>query len=120
MRIVLVSSDLAFSSQIRAAVLQQGGELTVAPPSGDLSEVAAGGPVDLVLLDLASAQLDVAGTVGTLRRWSTPPGSILAFGPHVHRARLEDAQAAGCDAVLTRGQLHARLHAIADLLGDSA
>jgi hypothetical protein len=33
------------------------------------------------------------------------PLAILAYGPHVHEDRLAAARAAGCDAVVSRGQL---------------
>ena len=38
-------------------------------------------------------------------RGHAPFAKILAFGPHVDEQRLDKARAAGCDKVLTRGQL---------------
>jgi len=34
---------------------------------------------------------------------------VIAFGPHIQTARLEGARAAGCDVVLSRGQISANL-----------
>ncbi len=50
-----------------------------------------------MILDL-TARLDVAVTVARLKALVEPPKS-LAFGPHVHEAKLAGASAAGCDTI---------------------
>jgi CheY-like chemotaxis protein len=61
------------------------------------------GPI-VALIDLNSPTIDPASVVSRLRSLPAPPRSIVAFGPHVHEAKLAAATAAGCDLVLTRGQ----------------
>jgi CheY-like chemotaxis protein len=58
----------------------------------------------LALLDLSMPGLNVADAVARLRDAVGPEAAILAFGPHVHAAKLAAATKAGCDRVLTRGQ----------------
>mgnify|MGYP000141423721 CR=1 FL=1 len=54
----------------------------------------------------AFPKLDPLDLVPRLRGLDTPPGAIVAFGPHVHRAKLQAAQEAGCEEVFSRGQFH--------------
>jgi hypothetical protein len=44
-----------------------------------------------------------------LRDLDNPPRKIVAFGPHVHEAKLAAARSAGCDEVISRGRFHAEL-----------
>ncbi len=67
---------------------------------------AADAPPVLVILDLSLDTLHPAALVQQLKE-QTPSTRVVAFGPHVHRQRLADAKAAGCDAVMSRGQFHA-------------
>ena len=101
MHVTLLSNDLMTASQIEAAVRSAGGEFsvatTVAAPTDDDEN-----SVDVVVLDLSTTG-DVAGTVSRFRELAAPP-RIIAFGPHVHTAKLAAAKEAGCDDVLTRGQ----------------
>lgn len=65
-----------------------------------------------VAVDLTTPGLKIAALVETLRGLAEPPSAIVAFGPHVQNVRLDAARAAGCDAVLTRGQFHSQLESI--------
>ena len=66
-----------------------------------------GGP--LVIVDLSTANLDVAALLKSLEGLADEPPAVWAFGPHVHENRLEAARRAGCQLVLTRGQFHAQI-----------
>ena len=35
--------------------------------------------------------------------------TVLAYAPHVHEQKLDQARQAGCDQVLTRGEIHRRI-----------
>ncbi len=109
MSILLLTADLATSSKVTGAAARQGAQLTVAPSVDRLCELAAAGPVELVLLDLTFAELELGELIPRLRALAHPPGAIVAFGPHVHEARLAEARAAGCDEVLSRGQFYAQV-----------
>ena len=109
-RILLVSPDLMVTSRVAALAREAGGTVETlrspdqAPPSATY---------DLVLLDLQSvpgdATMIVAQTHAIISRFdresSDGPVRLVAFGPHVAKQRLDDAKAAGADAVVSRGEL---------------
>ncbi len=101
MHVLLLSNDLMTTSQIEAAVRSAGGEVSVVTTGGAPTGEAASG-VDVVVLDLSTTS-DIATTVSQFQQWSPTP-RIIAFGPHVHAAKLNAAREAGCDQVLSRGQ----------------
>lgn len=101
MHVLLLSNDLMTTSQIEGAVRSAGGEVSVATTVGKTPDNDQK-PIDVVILDL-STTADVAATVSQFRERSSPP-RIIAFGPHVHAAKLATAKEVGCDAVYTRGQ----------------
>jgi hypothetical protein len=70
--------------------------------------------VPLVMVDLTIAGLDVAALVSKLKGLPDGGPAIVAYGPHVHEAKLAAAQAAGCDAVMARGQFLSNIDAIVD------
>jgi len=115
---ILLSADLMTSSQVAGAATRQQVQLiTLANPSA-LAEHESVAGADLVILDLTIGSLDPAAMVATLKSLPDPPRRIIAFGPHVHEARLTAAQAAGCDAVLSRGQFHATMDALLSGMSD--
>jgi hypothetical protein len=61
--------------------------------------------------------LDVHALVAAVREASPNGARVLAFGPHVHEASLAAARAAGCDEVVTRGEIERRLDAAVQDLG---
>ena len=60
----------------------------------------------LVILGLSLAGIDPCVVVKSLRESADHPIRVVAFGPHVQQGRLSAARAAGCDAVLSRGQCY--------------
>jgi DNA-binding response OmpR family regulator len=111
MSILLLTSDLACSSQVSAAGARTGAAVEVVMNPARLLERAVEISPDLVLLDLNTPLLDCGQVVGQLKALATPL-KVIAFGPHVHEARLTAAQEAGCDRVLARGQFYAQVNAI--------
>jgi DNA-binding response OmpR family regulator len=109
MSILLLTGDLACSSQVCAAGTRAGMNVQVAMSPARLLERAAETPPKLVILDLNTPGLDCGQLVPQLKGLATPPGTIIAFGPHVHEGRLAAAREAGCDQVLARGQFYATL-----------
>jgi CheY-like chemotaxis protein len=107
MTIALLTSDLACASQVTGAGQRLGAAVEVAMTPARLLELAAG--KRLVILDLNTAGLNPQEAVPLLRGLTPPPEAILAFGPHVHEARLASARQAGCDVVLTRGQFYSQI-----------
>src|SRR5687767_12099897 len=108
MAILLLTADLMCSSQLAAAAERAGLSLQTASSPASLVTLAAAAGDNVVLLDLSLPGLDPLHLVPQLRAAPHPPRAILAFGPHVHEARLAAAAQAGCDAVFSRGQFYAQ------------
>ncbi|MEZ6137157.1 MAG: hypothetical protein R3C53_19890 [Pirellulaceae bacterium] len=108
--IVFLTKDLFFVPVLQSAAARQGVELTAlfglnSPKAAELD----GGSVTACVIDLAGTDVpEIAGVVSELRS-RYPAAQVAAFGPHVQTGRLDAAQAAGCDQVLTRGQLNNQL-----------
>jgi CheY-like chemotaxis protein len=110
MMVVMLSCDLMGMSRVEGAARQAGFDFRFLPSVEAVADLCAMQPVQLVLIDLATPQLDVATLIRRLR--SEAVGQVprtIAFGPHVHESALEAAAAAGCDQVLSRGAFMAQL-----------
>jgi CheY-like chemotaxis protein len=109
MPVILLSADLATSSKVSGAAARRSISFSAAMTVDRLCDLAGAAPGALVLLDLTFADLAVAEVVARLRALANPPQAIIAFGPHVHEAKLAEAAAAGCDHVMSRGQFYAQV-----------
>lgn len=114
MLIAFLTGDLVFPSRVAVVAARLGMRMeTVATEQALRSKIEAVDFADaIVLLDLSTLGVDPAQTVAALKGHLPPPRAIVAFGPHVHEAKLAAAQAAGCDVVLSRGQFDAKMEAI--------
>ena len=107
----LLTTDLMTASKAQGAAMRAGCTLRTAANVDVLLAQAAEPGCRLVILDLGTPGLDPAELVPRLRSLESRP-TILAFGPHVHEARLQAAIQAGCDLVISRGQFHAQAEEI--------
>ena len=112
MAVVLLSRDLMGASQIEGAARLSGVEFRMVGSVEATIDCCAAQSVSLVMVDLATAGLDVSSLVERLKISSRRAPAVVAFGPHVHEAALVAAQKAGCDQVLTRGQFMSQVAAI--------
>ena len=108
--IVLVTKDLFFVPLVKAAAEKQATEIITVPGIASarldqLSQVE----VTACIVDLTAISAADISIVATQLREKFYPVQLIAFGPHVHESQLQAAQAAGFDAVLTRGQLNAHI-----------
>ncbi len=79
-------------------------------PDGQLVEALTQQRPALILADTASDRLPWARWIQVLKTSAaTRRIPILAFGPHVDEARLEQARQAGADVVVSRGKLQSSL-----------
>ena len=111
MSVVLLSRDLVTTSRVEGAALRQQISLRTVGGVEPAIAVCTDASIALVIVDIATASLDVAALVERLKQLPSPP-SIVAFGPHVHEAALAAASDAGCDEVLSRGQFFAQLDSV--------
>jgi hypothetical protein len=72
---------------------------------GRLAGLELPASVSVAVLDLNGVD-DVVAAVAAIREVAGAEVPIVAFGPHVHEAKLQAASEAGCTKVLTRGQFH--------------
>lgn len=102
--ILLISPDLMLTSRVAGLVASMAGQLETlslctATPKGEA--------FDLVLIDLGNLRPAPGELLTQLRttlsRQPLPP--IVAFGPHVHKDRLQAAHDAGAHDAVSRGEL---------------
>ena len=109
--IVLLTNDLMFQSKVSGAVRNAGKQLVVDRSVERIIERTDANAVKLILIDLSLQKLELESAVKSLRD-EFGNASIMAFGAHVDVARLEEAERAGADSVLTRGQFDRDLNEI--------
>jgi hypothetical protein len=108
--IVFLTKDLFFIPVLQSSGAKQGidviGLFKLDSPKAAEIEPAL---VTACVLDLAGRETqEIAEIIASFR--STYPGAqIAAFGPHVQAGLLHAATEAGCDQVLTRGQLNSQI-----------
>lgn len=102
---LLLTRDLFFSSKVTGTAQALGLRVGVEPDPSRVAERVAG--CRLLLIDLDVAPLDVAALVASLP--SRAQVRIVAFGPHVNAARLQEAHEAGCEEVMPRSRFSAEL-----------
>ncbi len=108
---LVLTTDLLLQSQLAGAAARAGRSVEAVASADALLAKLVSAPCRLIILDLARDGFDVAELLRQLKQ-QAPTATIVACGPHVHRQRLADAKAAGCDVVMSRGQFHAEAEAL--------
>ena len=116
MTAVYLTADLIFSSRVQSAARSAAVDLVVVASPAALLEAAAADSVRQVILDLTAPSLDVVQLMPAIRE-ATSAVRVVAYAPHVMKARLTEARDVGCDVVLTRGQFDARMVEILQSIG---
>jgi len=110
LRILLVSRDLMVGSRLAGLARAAGATCEQRHAAG-----ATADGFDVVILDLQGLPA-VAAAIQGLRaagpEAATP--KLVAFGPHVATGLLEEARAAGADAVVSRGEILGSFAAVLD------
>ena len=110
MKLLLLSSDLMLASAAHGAASRHGAELRNAADANAVMAACQESDVRLVVVDLRTPGLDIGALANGLKQLDPAP-HILACAPHVHEASLAAARAAGCDEVVSRGEVERRLDA---------
>ena len=102
--ILLVSPDLMLTSRVAGLVAGVGGRLETVSLC---TATPKGSAFDLVLIDLGNLRPAPEELLTQIRTTLSqqPLPRIVAFGPHVHKERLQAALDAGADDAVSRGEL---------------
>jgi len=109
MSVLFLTKDLTFFSRVSGWAQASGVKLSVVPEAVQLVAHASRDQARLVLIDLGTPGLNLKQLMPQLRGLACPPEAIIAFGPHVHEAKLTAAREAGCDEVVARGEFSKRM-----------
>jgi hypothetical protein len=104
--VILLSTDLMLTSTVSGAAQSAGLGFRSARGASELAGLSDGRG-SIVCCDLNVAGLDLEALAKLL-----PPKTLkqaIAFGPHVHAAKLAHATECGFGAVISRGQFVAKL-----------
>ncbi len=104
---LLVTRDLFFASKISGTAAELGFRVAVEGNAAQAALNAADPACRCLLLDLTTPGLNVSDVLAALPAAGRP--HVIAFGPHVQAALLNDARKAGCDEVLPRSKFTATL-----------
>lgn len=111
MSVLFISAELMFVSRVSGVASSLGTQLHTALSGAKGEEMLATVRPSIVVVDLSAPGVDIEKLMTSVRAMaqadvasaSSVP-KVVAFAPHVHEQKLAAAKAAGCDAVLSRGQ----------------
>lgn len=104
---LFVGPDLLFAGKIQSAAEPLGMRMLQASELPAIQRALAENSVSIVIFDLNLEAPRIADVISLLPE--TPKPFVVAFGPHVNTARLEEARQAGCDRVLPRSRFNVEL-----------
>lgn len=106
-KVVLFANDLMLGSTVSGAVSMAGLAYRCVGSEPDAVQEAAADGYVLLLIDLGTAGLDITSLASNIPE--PVRKSAIAYGPHVHVAKLEAATEAGIGHVISRGQFSAQI-----------
>ena len=102
--VAFLTSDLLFQSRVASVAKNAGVQLFAdRTPEKLIAKLVDGQSVQLIIFDLILETGDLVEALNSVKA-HCPAARSVAYGPHVHEARLQRAVEAGFDQVLTRGQ----------------
>ncbi len=111
--VLLLTKDLFFVPTVRQATESAGYSLLVSttPQAAPIEQLSA---TDVVAWVIDLNAISLADIAGTIAAWSAsfPTALRVSYAPHVQTARLAAATQAGCQQVLSRGQLSSQFERI--------
>lgn len=113
-KLLLITGDLMLLSRLEGVARACNLNSTVAGGASQAIE-SCDADCPVAIIDLETPGLEIGTLVAQLRE-KNPQLVIVAAGPHVHELRLAEAREAGCDAVVSRGQLDREAESIVERL----
>lgn len=108
--LILQTKDLFFIPTIKAAAVAHAQPfLVVASCDAARLEQVDASTVRVFIVDLSGVGLAEIETTAEALRARFPQARLIAYGPHVHAAKLEQAETGGFDQVLSRGQMSSQV-----------
>jgi DNA-binding NarL/FixJ family response regulator len=104
---LVISGDLFFAGSLAERARAAEKDLALRSLEAALATESPN-EIRLLLVDLSSLNSPIAEVIAALKA-KFPIAHVIAFGPHVQEAILSAAVDAGCDEVLTRGQMHQQI-----------
>jgi hypothetical protein len=101
--VVLLATDLMVTGMLEGIARRHAQPIVSISPAA-IGKVELPESPRLALIDL-NGVADIASLVPQLRAQFGDGCQLVAFAPHVHVDRIKAARQAGCDRVITRGQL---------------
>lgn len=107
---LLLSSDLIFISKVTGTASMLKGMIRVVANETAVMETlkSSDGPFHCLLIDLETHTTPLENLIQQVKSLENPP-TVIAFGPHVYVARLQNARDAGCDQVMPRSRFSSSL-----------
>ncbi len=110
--VAFLTNDLLFQSRLASIATAVNIRLVAdRTPERLVAKLTDDSEVRLVMVDLTLELDDLAIAFETLKH-RCPNASTIAYGPHVHEAKLQRAREAGFDEVMTRGQFDRQMHSL--------
>lgn len=106
---LVLTRDLLFSTKITGTARALGLDMQVVASVDDLKRRLQDSACGCILIDLSLADVSVADVVEAAGKCNEGRPALIAFGSHVDTARLQQAEAAGCDEVMPRSRFVATL-----------
>ena len=106
--VLAVLDDLFFQVKIADAGKRAGLQLTLVKTEEALMQKLQDNPV-VVLLDLNCRSVDPIQLISALKAGPHSDVPVIAYVSHVQSALIQQAQQAGCDAVMARSAFSANL-----------
>jgi len=110
MKLLLLSHDLMIVARVEGAARKLGLTMVTVRDQQAAIDAASDGDSQVLIVDLRLPDLSLEDLVEAVAVQAGTP--IVACAPHVHKANLSAAREAGCDAVVTRGELDRGLETI--------
>jgi DNA-binding NarL/FixJ family response regulator len=107
MNVLVAIHDLMFSSKVTAAL--GGRKVSWLPRGAKVAEQVAATKPDVLLVDLASPQLDAVNAIRAIKAGDQRGTVVIGYVDHTRADVMEAARAAGCDQVLSKGEFARRL-----------
>src|SRR5262245_18538499 len=108
MRAVSLSGDMMIASAAHGAASRHGAQWNTTPDADAALAACSDEAITLLAVDLRTPGLDIRALMDALRSADIEHVHIIAFGQHVHETLLAQAEEAGCDEVVSRGEFERR------------